>query len=116
MAPQARCKLPPELGGLMRRDMEAVIHQANLGREDEKIAQLYFVDKLPQVDVATELYLGRIYCRSTETSDGDCVYFGYTLDDLDDLDDLADADCPDFSEDTLRTVRIDGRPISAYCF
>ena len=59
MAPQARCKLPPELGGLMRRDMEAVIHQANLGREDEKIAQLYFVDKLPQVDVATELYLGR---------------------------------------------------------
>ena len=57
-----------------------------------------------------------IYCRSTETSDGDCVYFGYTLDDLDDLDDLADADCPDFSEDTLRTVRIDGQPISAYCF
>ncbi len=43
----------------MRRDMEAVIHQANLGREDEKIAQLYFVEKLPQVDVATELYLGR---------------------------------------------------------
>lgn len=43
----------------MRRDMKAVIHQANLGREDEKIAQLYFMDKLPQVDVATELYLGR---------------------------------------------------------
>lgn len=60
MAPQARCKLQPELGGLMRRDMEAVIHQANLGREDEKIAQLYFLDKLPQVDVATELYLGRV--------------------------------------------------------
>mgnify|MGYP000932020146 CR=1 FL=1 len=40
----------------------------------------------------------------------------HTLDGLDDLDDLADADCPDFSEDTLRTVRIDGRPISAYCF
>ena len=59
MAPQARCKLPLELGGLMRRDMEAVIHQANLGREDEKIAQLYFLDNLPQMDVATELYLGR---------------------------------------------------------
>ena len=39
--------------------MESVIYQSNLGREDEKIAQLYFVDKLPQVDVATELYLGR---------------------------------------------------------
>ena len=59
MAPQARCKLPPELGGLMRRDMETVIYQSNLGREDAKIAKLYFVDKLPQVDVATELYLGR---------------------------------------------------------
>ena len=59
MAPQARYKLPPELGGLMRKDMESVIYQANLGREDERIARLYFVDKLPQVDVATELYLGR---------------------------------------------------------
>ena len=77
MAPQARCKLPPELGGLMRRDMETVISQSNLGRDDAKIAQLYFVDKLPQVDVATELYLGRatvqrripgIMARMKETS------------------------------------------------
>lgn len=59
MAPQARVKLPPELGSLTRKDMESVIYQANLGRENAKIAQLYFVDKLPQVDVATELYLGR---------------------------------------------------------
>ena len=59
MSPQARAKLPPELGGLTRKDMEAVIYQATLGRENAQIAQLYFVDKLPQVDVATELYLGR---------------------------------------------------------
>ena len=59
MSPQARAKLPPELGGLTWKDMEAVIYQANLGRENAQIAQLYFVDKLPQVDVATELYLGR---------------------------------------------------------
>lgn len=59
MSPQARAKLPPELGGLTRKDMEDVIYQANLGRENAQIAQLYFVDKLPQVDVATELYLGR---------------------------------------------------------
>lgn len=61
----------------MRRDMETVIYQSNLGREDAKIAQLYFVDKLPQVDVATELYLGRatvqrripgIMARMKETS------------------------------------------------
>ena len=77
MAPQARCKLPPELGGLMRRDMETVIYQSNLGREDAKIAKIYFVDKLPQVDVATDLYLGRatvqrrlpgIMARMKETS------------------------------------------------
>ena len=59
MAPQARAKLPPELSCLTRKDMETVINQANLGRENARIAQLYFVDKLPQVDVATELYLGR---------------------------------------------------------
>lgn len=59
MAPHARCKLPPELGNLMRKDMEAVIFQSNLGREDEQIAHLYFVDKMPQVDIAAELYLGR---------------------------------------------------------
>lgn len=61
----------------MRRDMETVIYQSNLGREDAKIAQLYFVDKLPQVDIATELYLGRatvqrripgIMARMKETS------------------------------------------------
>lgn len=59
MAPQARAKLPPELDCLTRNDMETVIYQANLGRENARIAKLYFVDKLPQVDVATELYLGR---------------------------------------------------------
>lgn len=59
MAPQARCNLPPELADLTRQGMETVIYQSNLGRENEKIAQLYFVDKIPQVDVATELYLGR---------------------------------------------------------
>ena len=41
MAPQARAKLPPELGGLTRKDMETVIYQANLGRENAQIAQLY---------------------------------------------------------------------------
>lgn len=63
MAPQARVNLPPELGRLTRKDMEAVIYQANLGRENSQIAQLYYVDKLPQVDVATELYLGRATVR-----------------------------------------------------
>lgn len=59
MSPQARYDLPPELSGLMRVEMENVISQANLGQENERIAQLYYVDKRPQIDVASELYLGR---------------------------------------------------------
>lgn len=59
MSPQARYDLPPELSGLMRGEMENVISQANLGQENERIAQLYYVDKRPQIDVASELYLGR---------------------------------------------------------
>lgn len=59
MSPQARIKVPPELAGLTRAGMENVIYQANLGQENAQIAKLYFVDKLPQVDVATELYIGR---------------------------------------------------------
>lgn len=59
MSPQARYNLPPELSGLMRGEMETVISQANLGHENERIAQLYYVDKRPQIDVASELYLGR---------------------------------------------------------
>ena len=59
MSPQARYNLPPELSGLMRGEMETVISQANLGQENERIAQLYYVDKRPQIDVASELYLGR---------------------------------------------------------
>lgn len=59
MSPQARYNLPPELSGLMRGEMEKVISQANLGLENERIARLYYVNKLPQIDVASELYLGR---------------------------------------------------------
>lgn len=59
MSPQARYDLPPELSGLMRMEMENVISQANLGQENERIARLYYIDKRPQIDVASELYLGR---------------------------------------------------------
>ena len=59
MSPQARFSLPPTLGGLTTAEMQRVIRQANVGAENEKIAQLYFVERRPQVDVAAELYLGR---------------------------------------------------------
>ena len=59
MSPQARFSLPPALGGLTTAEMQRVIEQANVGTENERIAQLYFVERRPQVDVAAELYLGR---------------------------------------------------------
>lgn len=59
MSPQARFSLPPALGGLTTAEMQRVIAQANVGAENEKIAELYFVERRPQVDVAAELYLGR---------------------------------------------------------
>lgn len=59
MSPQARIRLPPELTALTTAEMQRVIAQANVGAENEKIAELYFVERRPQVDVAAELYLGR---------------------------------------------------------
>lgn len=44
---------------LTTAEMQRVIRQANVGTENEKIAELYFVERRPQVDVAAELYLGR---------------------------------------------------------
>lgn len=59
MAPMARISLPPALQQLTRGEMERVIEQANVGAENERIAKLYYIDRLPQVDVAAELYIGR---------------------------------------------------------
>ena len=59
MAPQARIRLPPDLAVLTKSEMAKVIEQANVGTETERIARLYYVDRMPQVDVAAELFLGR---------------------------------------------------------
>lgn len=39
--------------------MERLIHESNLGREDEKIATLYLIDGVPQIDIAAEIPLDR---------------------------------------------------------
>lgn len=44
---------------LTRSEAEAVIREANLGLEDSRIAQMYLIDKLPQLDIAIELMLDR---------------------------------------------------------
>lgn len=40
--------------GLLKSELETVIDQANLGREDTEIAKLYLIDQIPQIDIAIE--------------------------------------------------------------
>lgn len=58
--PKARCR-DKQLAGMMKDEAERLIEQSNLGREDEKIARLYLIDQIPQVDIAAEME----YERST---------------------------------------------------
>lgn len=39
--------------------MEKLIHESNLGREDEKIAFLYLIEGIPQMDIAVMIPLDR---------------------------------------------------------
>lgn len=59
MSPQARLHLPAELAALTKPELLQAIGAAGIGREGEQIARLYYVERLPQADVAAELYLGR---------------------------------------------------------
>ena len=47
-------RLPIELSGLTRSDMEALIYEANLGREETELARRYFIDRECQIDIAIE--------------------------------------------------------------
>lgn len=51
----ARIKLPPELANLLRSELETVIHEAALYRDDDLIARRYIIDKWCQIDIAAEL-------------------------------------------------------------
>ena len=59
MSPQARVRFPAGTENLTKPEMLDTIFRAGIGTENEKIAKLYFVDRIPQIDVASELYLGR---------------------------------------------------------
>lgn len=48
----ARGKLPEELEALLLDERVAAIKQAGLGRLDEQIAMRYFIERLPQAEVA----------------------------------------------------------------
>ena len=40
---------------LTRSAWERVLYEANLGRTDTEIARLYFIDRVPQIEIAAEL-------------------------------------------------------------
>ena len=59
MAYTARVRLPGSLGQLLRSDMEKAIFEANLGNSDSLIAKRYFIERVPQMDIAAELDVER---------------------------------------------------------
>ncbi|MBO7312484.1 MAG: hypothetical protein J6U82_06725 [Alistipes sp.] len=59
MAYTARVRLPGSLGQLLRSEMEIAISEANLGNSDSLIAKRYFLERIPQMDIAAELDVER---------------------------------------------------------
>lgn len=56
---QARLRLPPDMALLPREQWEKLIYSANLGHEGSRIADLYFIQQIPQIDIAEEIGLDR---------------------------------------------------------
>lgn len=56
---RGRTKIPEDLAGLLRSEWTVLISEAAMCREDEQIARLCLVDKLPQLDAAMEIGLDR---------------------------------------------------------
>jgi len=47
------------LEALSRSQIEVILYEANLGLEDTKLARRYFIDRVPQIDVAMEMDIDR---------------------------------------------------------
>ena len=48
-----------ELGSMTRSVAERVIYEANLGAEDTKIARMYYIERLPQIEIAAGMQMDR---------------------------------------------------------
>ena len=44
---------------MTREKVEKLIYEANLGKEDSKIASLYWIERYPQIDIGFEVELDR---------------------------------------------------------
>lgn len=51
----ARGKAPEGLSRLTRSELERVIHETPLHRDDALVATMFLVDKAPQIEIAAEL-------------------------------------------------------------
>lgn len=47
------------LGSMTRTVAERVIYEANLGAEDTKIARMYYIERMPQIEIAEEMRVER---------------------------------------------------------
>ena len=56
---QARLRLRPDMAMLPREKWDELIYRSNLGREGSRIADLYFIQQIPQIDIAEEIGLDR---------------------------------------------------------
>lgn len=56
---KARARVSESAKYLLRSDWEVIIQQAALGVEDTKIATMYLLDAIPQVDIGVEIGLER---------------------------------------------------------
>lgn len=56
---RGRVNLPVELQTLLAGDWERVLGQAMLGREDRQIMRLYILERMPQIEIATEMHMDR---------------------------------------------------------
>lgn len=52
---KARPNIPDCMKNLTTSKMETFILEANLGVEDTKIAKMYLIDQIPQVEIAEEI-------------------------------------------------------------
>lgn len=55
----ARIKLPPELDRIHLFQLEDCIMQANLGERDRKMARMYLIDRMAQIDISVEFGCSR---------------------------------------------------------
>lgn len=56
---KARARVPESVSDFLRSDWERVIAEAALGEEDTKIARMYLLDAIPQIDIGIEIGLER---------------------------------------------------------